>query len=693
MHLLHLFFDNAKENGSGEMRFAKDVSRIEKWSLLPSGEKGRELLRLAAAAFGGRNLFPKCLLALRNLQGDPERPLHIEFIIAVHPHNGTRPDQAHLSGSGVHMDGSGEIRRLSPVESHRLPAGLPTHRAKIGPGGSSYFFLGYGPLQCRHDKTDDFDYNDPLFRLSRFHSLFIADAPLTDPAAFLARVHKRAVGFGRRAPLHLLERLARLFKEHLAIDTDGWMKKECDFGWHWEALDSWQRNAALPALDAARHLHHGFQTSLRPLDTPTLILFDRPDRLYRGGLFPRWVRLMDALFPKTQFIATVADEARPDFPETDFLQLPLPTAPPKAVPAKAQKGAILLLDGDGVLPNVALMKLSRHFKEQGKKVVLARHEAFLPGVEAAYASFIFNRPVTQARLGRLRHYYGDAFSAGGSGIDLSLRLPCEIESLPADYTLYPGLEDRAIGFLTRGCPFRCPFCVVPTKEGGTRQVADLDDLLPPGVRKLILLDDNILAHPRAGDFLEEMALRNLSVNFCQTLDLRLLDHEKARLIKRVHCTNILFTRAAYHFSLNDSRNLDEVAEKYRHFGFTSKDNVEFVCMYGFDTTLAQDVERFRFLRSLPGAYVFMQQYQPVPGGPQADHADFLDERADDLIDQLVRICFTQNMKSMEKYYRWVSKRYAQTFGRIHEALVDTIFKYNKRQERGRYLAALARRWG
>jgi len=32
-----------------------------------------------------------------------------------------------------------------------------------------------------------------------------------------------------------------------------------------------------------------------------------------------------------------------------------------------------------------------------------------------------------------------------------------------------------------------------------------------------------------------------------------------------------------------------------------RDNVEFVCMYGFNTSLADDVKRFRFLRSLPGA--------------------------------------------------------------------------------------------
>ncbi len=49
--------------------------------------------------------------------------------------------------------------------------------------------------------------------------------------------------------------------------------------------------------------------------------------------------------------------------------------------------------------------------------------------------------------------------------------------------------------------------------------------------------------------------------------------------------------------------MDQVRRNYQLFGFTSKDNVEFLCMYGYNTTLEEDVERFRFLRGLPGAVV------------------------------------------------------------------------------------------
>jgi hypothetical protein len=132
---------------------------------------------------------------------------------------------------------------------------------------------------------------------------------------------------------------------------------------------------------------------------------------------------------------------------------------------------------------------------------------------------------------------------------------------------------------------------------------------------------------------------NLSVNFNQTLDLRFGDKDIARLLLRIQCSNVRFTRRVFQFSLRDNRCLDRVRFNYEMFGFTPRDNVEFVCMYGYDTNLAQDVERFRFLRSLPGAYVFVQPYRPLPDGRPANLERFFDKRADALIDELIRIIF------------------------------------------------------
>jgi hypothetical protein len=195
-----------------------------------------------------------------------------------------------------------------------------------------------------------------------------------------------------------------------------------------------------------------------------------------------------------------------------------------------------------------------------------------------------------------------------------------------------------------------------------------------GRKKLILLDDNLLAHADGMELLEDMARRRLAVNFNQTLDLRLLTSETAALLRRIACANVAFTRQAYHFSLNDARDLDRVRRRYMLLQTSPSDNVEFVCMYGFNTRLAEDVERFRFLRSLPGAYVFVQRYHPFPGSPPPDLSRFFDDRADALIGELVWIVYRQNMKSMETYYRWLALEYAFRCGRIHHGLVETRFR-------------------
>jgi hypothetical protein len=58
-------------------------------------------------------------------------------------------------------------------------------------------------------------------------------------------------------------------------------------------------------------------------------------------------------------------------------------------------------------------------------------------------------------------------------------------------------------------------------------------------------------HTKSGEFLEEMAQRDLNVNFTQALDLRLLDAERIRLLKRIDCSNLRFARRVIHFSLGD----------------------------------------------------------------------------------------------------------------------------------------------
>jgi hypothetical protein len=703
MYYVTLYCQNAKLNRRGKFEVSPQNRSIPKWTILSSGNTTLELLRLITLSTADPRLLSNADLSLERFFKRKNTPLHLEFEIFHHPETEGRSSHQYLFvGSGLDFYQDGKNKRLSQRECNFLPPGGIYRMARHSQKPAKHFLLAYGCRFSAHDGTDDFDFTDPNHALTRFHSLFHTNRCLTDPVAFLQRLHFKGIKYKKCASLSILADVYMLLKKHLKIEPARFLDPQADLKRTWQAHALPQRKMILPLLDICRHLYDAFPKTENPLTMPGVIILHRPDSFCADPWFPAWIRLIDSLVPNMQFIISLSEGAQRVFPATVKnkplrLQKPEFTAPStaKQTPPRLPQKPILLIDVDGRLPNLALMKLSRYYKEKGKDVVLARKTVRMNRVDGIFASCIFNFESSMTTVRALKKYYGNDIQIGGSGVDLTSRLPENIEAMPADYDLYPELKDRAIGFLTRGCPHKCPFCVVPKKEGKTRKVSDLASLLGQKRKKLILLDDNLLAHAESEAMLEQMVSMGLPVNFTQTLDFRYINKRKAVLLRAIDSRNTRFTRPNYYFSLNNNKRLSLIANKYKWFDFKSRDNVEFICMYGFDTTLAQDVERFRFLRSLPGAYVFVQRYRPIRSdAPASEDIPFFDNHADRLIDELISIVFPQNMKSMEQYYRWLSRKYALTFGRLHDGLVDTIFRYNYRYKKGEYIATLAgtRKW-
>jgi hypothetical protein len=128
---------------------------------------------------------------------------------------------------------------------------------------------------------------------------------------------------------------------------------------------------------------------------------------------------------------------------------------------------------------------------------------------------------------------------GGTGYDLHKQLPDEIDAMLPDYSLYPQVDAHtAYGFLTRGCPNRCKWCVVPLKEGNVRPYRDVDEVAEGGRRhKLVLMDNNVLASDYGLGQIEKIVERGYRVDFNQALDARLVTDEIARLLARVRWLN------------------------------------------------------------------------------------------------------------------------------------------------------------
>lgn len=183
--------------------------------------------------------------------------------------------------------------------------------------------------------------------------------------------------------------------------------------------------------------------------------------------------------------------------------------------------------GATIYPNLALCKIARYHKQQGDTVEWAFP---FEHYDVVYMSKVFNFSPDDMTC-----YNADRIVRGGTGYDIASRLPDEIDRLQPDYSIYPNIpSDTAYGFLTRGCPNRCPWCVVPRKEGRIRPYMDCDEIAIEGRTKLVLMDNNILA---AGDYavsqLEKIIERGYRVDFNQALDARLVTDEYARLLARI----------------------------------------------------------------------------------------------------------------------------------------------------------------
>lgn len=702
MYIFQFSYENASRNGIGSLEFGVEKDVVPKWNCFDfhDPEKALEYMRLLALVCSGcRDYLHHLPYDLTELIDPYDKPLQLEMVWVEHIARGGVIFEKPPRHSGLKITNEGEGKRLYARDT-RLTDTPPYFPLSRWGSPSKHIVFAYGTVLQPHVGSDDFNFTDPFYLLRRFHSLFSSKVRSTDPVAFLQNLHYRGVQCGRHMPTQILQTLQELLQQYLKINTGDWLDKDVCFSQKWAHLSHEQKHLCLLVLDAARHLHDALPRHHNPLHFPGVMLLYRPDKYCLPEHWVHWIELLDTAFPAMQFV--VAGPSLKEFLPETVLKKNLPSFPPfsqaspksrstSQTPGTLPPRTMLLVDVDSRLPNLALMKLANYYKQQGYHIRLAKKEIYEPGAEAVFASSIFNAPHSKKRLEKMQAYYGDSFHCGGSGIDLEKRLPREIEEVEPDYGMYPELQDRAIGFLTRGCPFHCPFCIVPIKEGKPRQVADLDTLTGSAKQKLILLDDNILAYPNCHELLQEMAAKKLQVNFNQSLDLSLVDKDIARLLKEIRCSNAKFSRTVYHFSLNDTQNFSTLKKNYALFDFRHKDNVEFICMYGFNTTLAQDVERFRFLYSLPGAYVFVQKYQTIVNGPEPQLQNFFSDQSqtDRDIDELIQICFTQNMKNMEKYYKWVSKLYAQQFGTLHMGLVDTIFRYNNRYDRGRYIASLA----
>ena len=272
-----------------------------------------------------------------------------------------------------------------------------------------------------------------------------------------------------------------------------------------------------------------------------------------------------------------------------------------------------LIDVDGHnFPNLPLMKLSAYHKSIGDSVEW--YEPMFSGhMDKVYMSKVFT----------FTHDYeycidADEIIKGGTGYsypDGGEALAYEIEHIYPDYSIYyeklPNVKDTAYGFLTRGCPRGCDFCIVGKKEGRCSvKVADLSEFWN-GQKNIVLLDPNMFACKEWKDLSQQLIDSNAWVDFSQGCDIRIMTDEKAEYLKQMKIKQI-------HFAWDRYEDKDIIVPKFKKFAELTGWNyrkMTVYCLCNFNTTFEQDLERIYTLRDLGySPYVMLYEKDKIPVG-------------------------------------------------------------------------------
>lgn len=189
----------------------------------------------------------------------------------------------------------------------------------------------------------------------------------------------------------------------------------------------------------------------------------------------------------------------------------------------------------------------------------------------------------------------------------------EIEHIYPDYSIYfekiPEVRNTAYGFLTRGCPRGCDFCIVGSKEGKcSHKVANLSEFWN-GQKNIVLLDPNMFACQNWKDLSQQLINSGAWVDFSQGCDIRIMTQEKAEYIKKMKIKRIHFAWDRY----EDKELIVPKFEMFKKITQWDKRKLIVYVLVNFNTTLEQDLDRIYTLRDLGyWAYVMIYKKEKLP---------------------------------------------------------------------------------
>ena len=203
-------------------------------------------------------------------------------------------------------------------------------------------------------------------------------------------------------------------------------------------------------------------------------------------------------------------------------------------------------------PNLALLKISGYCKEYGHTVELVTSYDQLEAstYDMLVMSKVFNFSTyptfIQNMIDKGKIIYGGTGFFEADSPDL----PTEVEHHFPDYTLYnkyiaticgtdkkllkkySDYTDYSIGYTTRGCFRKCPFCV-NRKYSKVFKHSPVPEFLDQTRKAIYLWDDNIMGSADFDSIIDELIATGKRFQFRQGLDIRLMTDKKAAKLSKV----------------------------------------------------------------------------------------------------------------------------------------------------------------
>ncbi|HEC87926.1 MAG TPA: hypothetical protein ENI52_01260 [Thermoplasmata archaeon] len=232
---------------------------------------------------------------------------------------------------------------------------------------------------------------------------------------------------------------------------------------------------------------------------------------------------------------------------------------------------VLIINIDSKIPNLALKKIEKYHLLRGNDVYWD-YPLMVNIVDKIYVSAIYSWNKNKAK----EYECYPIAEIGGPGFDISKKLPPKIDNIKLRIN---------IGFTTRGCIRKCPFCIVPLKEGKLKREDHISDIWDGKSDTIELLDNNWLADKEwffeNSNFLIKHKIK-LKEN---GMDLRLVDEDIADQLSKIKWAK------QPHWAWDNLQDESIVESKIKLLKKCGVRKGMIYILTGFNTTFQEDIYR------------------------------------------------------------------------------------------------------